>query len=144
MAEPKTKPTDVAVRDHLAAIEDEARRADCEALAELMARATGCAPVMWGASIVGFDRYHYRYASGHEGDAALVGFASGKRQITLYLAPGFEGEATRDLLASLGKHTVGKGCLYLKRLADVDMAVLEALVAHSVAEMRRRYPAADA
>ncbi len=94
MAELKTKPTDVAVRDHLAAIEDDARRADCEALVELMAGVTGCAPVMWGPSIVGFDRYHYRYAGGHEGDAAVVGFAS-------------------------GKHKTGKGCLYLKRHADL-------------------------
>ena len=142
MAELKTKPTDVAVRDHLAAIEDDARRADCEALSELMTRVTGHQPVMWGPSIVGFDRYHYRYASGHEGDAAVVGFASGKRQITLYLAPGFEGDATRELLARLGKHKTGKGCLYLKRLSDVDPEALEELVRWSVAEIRRRYPAA--
>jgi len=88
MAELTTKPTDVAVRDHLAAVADDARRADCEALVELMTRVTGCAPVMWGPSIVGFDRYHYRYASGHEGDAAVVGFASGQRQLTRYLARG--------------------------------------------------------
>ncbi len=144
MAELKTKPTDVAVRDHLAAIEDDARRADCEALVELMTRVTGCEPVMWGPSIVGFDRYHYRYASGHEGDAAVVGFASGKRQLTLYLAPGFEGDATRELLARLGKHKTGKGCLYLKRLPDVDPMVLEELVRWSAAEIRRRYPQADA
>jgi len=140
MAELKTKPTDVAVRDHLAAIEDDARRVDCEALVELMTRVSGCEPVMWGPSIVGFDRYHYRYASGHEGDAAVVGFASGKRQLTLYLAPGFEGDTTRDLLARLGKHKTGKGCLYLKRLADVDLRILEELVRWSVAEIRRRYP----
>lgn len=144
MAELKTKPTDVAVRDHLAAIEDDARRADCEALVELMSRVTGCEPVMWGPSIVGFDRYHYRYASGHEGDAALVGFASGKRQLTLYLAPGFEGDATRELLARLGKHKAGKGCLYLKRLSDVDSEVLERLVRWSVGEIRRRYPQPEA
>ncbi|MFU8889854.1 MAG: DUF1801 domain-containing protein [Trueperaceae bacterium] len=144
MAEPKTKPTDVAVRDHLAAIEDEARRADCAALVELMTRVTGHEPVMWGPSIVGFDRYHYRYASGHEGAAAVVGFASGKRQITLYLAPGFEGDATRELLARLGKHRTGKGCLYLKRLSDVDTEALEELVRWSVAEIRRRYPQPEA
>ena len=144
MAELKTKPTDVAVRDHLAAIVDDARRADCEALSELMTHVTGCAPAMWGPSIVGFDRYHYRYATGHEGDAAVVGFASGKRQITLYLAPGFEADATRDLLARLGRHKVGKGCLYLRRLSDVDPETLEALVRWSVAEIRRRYPVAEA
>jgi hypothetical protein len=144
MAELKTRPTDVAVRDHLAAIEDDARRGDCEALVELMTRVTGHEPVMWGPSIVGFDRYHYRYASGHEGDAAVVGFASGKRQITLYLAPGFESDATRELLARLGKHKLGKGCLYLKRLSDVDPEALEELVRWSVAEIRRRYPRPEA
>jgi hypothetical protein len=140
MAEPKTKPTDVAVRDHLAAIPDEARRSDCHALVDLMTRITGCAPVMWGTNIVGFDRYHYRYASGHEGDAAVVGFASGTRHITLYLAPGFEDDAAREVLGRLGRHTTGKGCLYVKRLSDVDLTALEELVARSVAEMRRRYP----
>lgn len=142
MAEPKTKPTDVAVHDHLAAIEDDARRADCRALVELMTRVTGHEPVMWGPSIVGFDRYHYRYASGHEGDAAVVGFASGKRRLTLYLAPGYEGDATRGLLARLGRHERGKGCLYLKRLSDVDPDALEDLVRWSVTEIRRRYPGA--
>lgn len=140
MPEPKTKPTQVAVLDHLAAIEDDARRADCEALVDLLTRVTGAEPVMWGRSIVGFDRYHYRYASGHEGDAALVGFASGRRQITLYLAPGFENDDTRAMLARLGRHALGKGCLYLKRLSDVDVAVLEELVRWSVAEIRRRFP----
>jgi hypothetical protein len=140
MKEQKTKPTDVAVRDHLAAIEDEVRRSDCETLVALMTRVTGCAPVMWGPSIVGFDRYHYRYASGHEGDACVVGFASGRRHLTLYLAPGFESDETRDLLSRLGRHTTGKGCLYLKRLSDVQLPVLEAMIVHSVAEMRRRYP----
>lgn len=141
MAEQKTKPTPVAARDHLAAIEDDVRRADCEALVELMARVTGHEPVMWGASIVGFDRYHYRYASGHEGDAAVVGFASGRRQLSLYLAPGFENDATRAILARLGKHAVGKGCLYVRRLSDVDLGALEELVRWSVAEIRRRHPA---
>lgn len=141
MAEQKTKPTPVAVRDHLAAIEDDVRRADCEALVELMARVTGHEPVMWGASIVGFDRYHYRYANGHEGDAAVVGFASGRRQLSLYLAPGFENDATRAILARLGRHAVGKGCLYVRRLSDVDLGALEELVRWSVAEIRRRHPA---
>jgi hypothetical protein len=79
-------------------------------------------------------------ASGHEGDAAVVGFASGRRHLTLYLAPGFEDDETRELLARLGKHRTGKGCLYLKRLADVDPVVREELVERSVTEMRRRYP----
>lgn len=140
MAELKTTATAVAVSDHRASIEDATRRADCEALVEMMTRVTGHAPVMWGPSIVGFDRYHYRYPSGHEGDAAVVGFASGKRHLTLYLAPGFEGEETGELLDRLGRHKTGKGCLYLTRLAHVDAEVLEALVRRSVAAIRRRYP----
>jgi hypothetical protein len=138
----KTTPGDTPVGEHLAALDDAERRADCEALVHLMTRVTGCEPQMWGRSIVGFDRYHYRYASGHEGDAAVVGFASGRRHLTLYLAAGFaEADGSRELLARLGRHTTGKGCLYVKRLADVDAAVLESLVAWSVAEIARRHPA---
>jgi hypothetical protein len=142
MAAPKTVPHDTPVLEHLAANGDAERHADCQGLIELMSRVTGCEPVMWGRSIVGFDRYHYRYASGHEGDAAVVGFASGRRQLTLYLAPGFtEADGPRALLSRLGRHTTGKGCLYVKRLADVDMAALESLVAWSVEEIARRHPA---
>ena len=138
MAEPKTKPTAQSVDAHLDAIVDDARRNDCRELAARMQRATKCEPVMWGTSIVGFGRYHYKYASGHEGDTCLVGFASRKGDISVYLMCGLDG--ADDLLSKLGKHKRGKGCLYLKRLADVDPAVLEQLIAHSVAETKRRYP----
>lgn len=137
----KTLPTAVLPADHLAAIEDDARRDDCWALVRLFTRITGHPPVMWGPSIVGFGSYHYRYPTGHEGDAPLVGFASGKRQLTVYLAPGFADEGTADLLTRLGKHKTGKGCLYLTRLSQVDLDVLEALVRRSVEVLRDRYPA---
>ena len=136
----KTTPTAVSFTAYLAGIDDPERRADCKALAALMKRSTGCAPKLWGTSIVGFDTYHYKYASGHEGDTCVVGFASRKTELTLYLAPGYEDAGTKALLAALGKHKAGKGCLHVKRLADVDMTALEALVAKSVTETRRRHP----
>jgi len=138
MAEPKTKPTAVSVDAHVEAIADATRRADCRTLIDLMQRATGAPATMWGPSIVGFGSYHYRYESGHEGDACMVGFASRKSDLVVYLMDGFD---ERDaLLARLGRHKIGKACLYLKRLWEVDLAVLERLVALSVAEVRRRYP----
>lgn len=139
MYEAKTKPTEASVSSYLAAIEDEERRRDCEALVSLMERVTGCAPKMWGTSIVGFDSYHYKYASGHEGDACVVGFSSRKGDISVYLLPGYEDAETKRLLAELGKHKTGKACLYIKRLADVQLIVLEELVKRSGAETRRRY-----
>ena len=142
MHEPKTKPTVASFSAHIAAIDDEQRRKDCKALVAMMKRATGCAPKMWGPSIVGFDSYHYRYESGREGDACLVGFASGKSALSIYLVSGYEEAATQALLAQLGLHKIGKACLYVKRLADVQLPVLEQLVVDSVAATRRRYPRA--
>jgi hypothetical protein len=139
MAENKTRATGASVADHLAAIEDEGRRKDCQLLAQLMARATGLPPTMWGTSIVGFGSYHYRYESGREGDSCLVGFASRKGDISVYLLAGFPGR--EELLARLGRHKMAKACLYLRRLSDVDLKVLEQLVAGSVAEVKRRYGA---
>jgi hypothetical protein len=138
MAELKTKPTGRSVKAYLDAIEDEARRKDCRAIAALMRRVTGCAPKMWGPSIVGFGSYHYEYASGHSGDMCLAGFSSRGREIVVYLLAGDEG--AEKLFAALGKHRRGKSCLYFKRLADVQLPVLERLVALSFAETRRRYP----
>ena len=139
MYEAKTKPTGVGVAAYIAAIGDETRRKDCKALVELMKRVTGCPARMWGPSIIGFDTYHYKYESGHEGDACVVGFSSGKAQLSIYLIPGYEAPETQALLAQLGKHKLGKACLYIKRLSDVNPAVLEQLVSQSVAEVRRRY-----
>lgn len=138
MYEAKTKPTDLSVAGYLEAIDDASRRQDCQELAALMRRVTGCEPRMWGSSIVGFDSYHYKYASGHEGDSCVVGFSSRKGDISVYLTSGYEG--AEELLAQLGKHKIGKACLYIKRLSDVQLPILEQLVARSVAETKGRYP----
>ncbi|WP_354641049.1 DUF1801 domain-containing protein [Kitasatospora camelliae] len=127
MAEPRTKPTGASVEEFLAAVADERRRRDAQAVCALMAEATGEPPVLWGDSIVGFGTYHYRYASGREGDWPPVGMSPRKQALTVYLAEGFDRYA--DLLARLGPHTTGKGCLYLKRLDAVDLDALRALVA---------------
>lgn len=134
----KTKPTKVSVESHIAAIANEEQRNDAERLVALMRKVTRQEPRMWGPSIVGFGRYHYKYASGHEGDSALAGFAARGRDLVVYIAESFEGRD--DLLARLGEHKTGKVCVYIRRLADVDMRVLEKLVARSVADTKSRYP----
>ncbi|HEX7554891.1 MAG TPA: DUF1801 domain-containing protein [Geothrix sp.] len=137
MAENKTQATEASVADYLAAIVDEARRQDCAALARLMTHATKLPPVMWGTSIVGFGSYHYQYESGHEGDSCLVGFSSRKGDISIYLMAGFP--RRDELLARLGRHKMGRACLYVCRLSDIDPKVLEQLVVGSVTETKRRY-----
>ena len=134
MAELKTKENDQSVEAFLAGIEDAQKQADCRALVAIMQEATGAAPRMWGDSIVGFGHYHYKYASGREGDWFLTGFAPRKQNLTLYIMAGFDNYEA--LLGRLGKHTTGKSCLYVKRLADVDMPVLTELVVESVAHMK--------
>jgi hypothetical protein len=134
MAEAKTKPTTIAPSDFIAAVPDPARRADAAALVRIFRKATGEAPVMWGPSIIGFGRYHYRYESGREGDMCLAGFSPRSTAIVLYALSGAKGEA--NLLARLGKFKRGKACLYLKRLADIDPKVLEELVRVSAAHAR--------
>jgi hypothetical protein len=113
------------------------REDDSRALVAMMERVTGEPAKLFGSSIVGFGNYHYKYESGHEGDTCIVGFAPRKAALTLYLLPGFEGEL-KPLLDKLGKHKTGKGCLYVKRLADVDQAVLERIVRKSVSWVRAR------
>lgn len=140
MAEAKTKPTGASVQKHLASVATDAQRADAEALIALMSRVTHEKPRMWGPSIVGFGSFHYTYASGHEGDAALAGFAVRGNMFSIYILSGFDGEEA--LLARLGRHKTSKACLYVKRLADIDLKVLEQLVSRSVAAMKRRYPSA--
>lgn len=137
MAENKTAPTGASVAAHLAAIDDPTRRADCKALVKMMTRVTGQKPKMWGPSIVGFGSYHYKYDSGREGDSCLAGFASRKADLVVYLVGSPPGQDA--LLARLGKHKMGKACLYLRTLKDVDADVLEQLVAGSVAEVKRRH-----
>src|ERR1700678_3451336 len=140
MAENKTKPTTSSVPAFLDACTDQARRTDAKALAKLMQKVTGSEPAMWGPSIIGFGSYHYKYESGREGDMPIVGFSPRKAATVIYgLGLGDSGE----LLAKLGKHTTGKGCLYIKKLADVDQKVLEAMVVKSVAALRARYSKAS-
>ena len=139
MADNKTKPTDASVRAYLDAIPDAARRQDCETIVAMMSRVTGAPPVLWGDSIVGFDSYHYKYASGREGDAPLAGFSSRKGDISIYLS--CELPPTDALRERLGRHKMGKACLYVRRLDDVDQDVLEQMVAEAAAATRERYPA---
>jgi hypothetical protein len=136
MADNKTKPTKVSVTAFIAEIPEEIKRSDAKMLVKLMRSATGEKAAMWGQSIVGFGSCHYKYESGREGDMPLIGFSPRKNALVLYGAAGFE-EAD-VLLAKLGKHTMGKGCLYIKKLADVDQKVLEALVGKAVAATRAR------
>ena len=138
MSLPKTKPTEVSVESHIAAVANEEQRNDAQTLVALMRRVTKQEPRMWGPSIVGFGSYHYNYAGGHEGDSALAGFAVRGNALVVYIAAGFDGRD--DLLAKLGKQKTGKVCVYIKRLANVDLKVLETLVARSVADTKRRYP----
>jgi Domain of unknown function (DU1801) len=126
----KTVATGASVADFLGAL-PEARRADAQALARLMRAATGEAPKLWGPSIVGFGSLHYRYESGREGDTPLLGFAPRKAALVVYGATGFPG--AEALLARLGRHTTGKGCLYLKAMADLDPAVLRELLTRAAA-----------
>jgi len=139
MADNKTKPTKLSAAAFIAGLTDETQRADARALVKLMQGATAEKPKMWGPSIVGFGSYHYKYESGREGDAPLAGFSPRKAATVLYgLMGSGESEA---LLAKLGKHTTGKGCLYIKKLAEVDKKVLEAMVVKSVAAKRARHAA---
>ena len=141
MPAPKTRPTAVRVESHIAAIANEEQRNDARTLVAMMSRVTRQEPRMWGPSIVGFGSYHYKYASGHEGDSALAAFAVRGRDLVVYTEASFEG---RDgLLARLGKHRTGKVCVYVRPLADVDLKVLETLVVRSIAETKRRYPQSD-
>jgi Domain of unknown function (DU1801) len=131
VADNKTKPTQLGVAAFINALTDETKRADAKALVKLMQSATGEKPKMWGPSIVGFGSHHYKYDSGREGDMPLVGFSPRKAATVLYgMRASSDSEA---LLAKLGKYTTGKGCLYIKKLADVDQKVLQTLVVQSVA-----------
>jgi hypothetical protein len=141
MAENKTMATNVSVGAFLAAVESAERREDAARLVAMMSRVTGEEPKMWGPGIVGFGSCHYRYESGREGDMCLVGFSPRKAEFSIYLMGQYGGSGTeRDaLLARLGKHRMGKGCLYVKRLEQIDVRVLEELVTLSVAGLRRLY-----
>ena len=130
MPENKTKPTTSSVTAYINALTDPTRRSDAKELVQLMQQISGEKPKLWGPSIVGFGSYHYRYDSGREGDMPLIGFSPRKAALVLYIMLGHS--EAKALLAKLGKHTSGKGCLYIKKLADVDRTVLETLVRNAV------------
>ena len=136
MPENKTKPTKASVAEFIDAIDDQTRRADAKTLVKLMQSATGEKPKLWGPSIIGFGSLHYVYDTGREGDMPLIGFSPRKAATVLYSTTAFRGADA--LLTKLGKHTTGKGCLYIKKLADVDQKVLETLITKSVAERRAK------
>jgi hypothetical protein len=136
MAQNKTQPTTFSVAAFIGAIPDKGRRADAETLVLLMKDATGEEPKMWGPSIVGFGSYHYRYESGREGDMPLISFSPRKAATVLYNAT--QGNDAQALLVRLGKHTIGKGCLYIKKLADVDRDVLRSMLVESAAAVSKR------
>ena len=138
MAKTKTKPTGASVDEYLASRASPEQLTDCKAIMAMCKRVTKQRPRMWGPSIVGYGSYTYRYESGHSGDAALTGFAVRGKDLVVYICAHNPKQA--KLLAKLGKHKMGKSCLYFRRLADLDAKVLEALIAESVAGVKRRYP----
>jgi hypothetical protein len=137
MAEPKTRPTKESVERFLSEIADDKKREDSRTIARIMKKVTKAKPTMWGPSMIGYGSYHYRYESGREGDWFLTGFSPRKQNLTLYIMSGF----TRydALLRKLGKYKTGKSCLYIKRLDDVDLGVLETLIRESVAHVRKKH-----
>jgi hypothetical protein len=134
----KTQPNQVSLDAYLATVAPPERRADADALIDLFGRVSGAGPVMWGPSIIGFGEYHYRYDSGREGDMARIAFSPRKAELVLYVGAG--NDRIAPLLAGLGNHRTGKGCLYVKRLAGIDMAVLEAVVRQAWANSLAAYP----
>jgi hypothetical protein len=140
MAQNKTQKQQVSVQTFLDNIDDPEQLADSKLLIEMMSDISGCEPVMWGEQMVGFDEYHYQYASGHGGDWFMCGFAPRKGKMSLYIMDGFNNHA--PLMQKLGKHKTGKSCLYVKRLSDINLDVLKTLIAESIGFMRAKYPKA--
>ena len=134
MAEPKTKPTKASVTQFLNKIPDVGRREDCFEIAKMMEEITGNKPVMWGPAIVGFGTYHYKYASGREGDWPMTGFSPRKQDLTLYIMIGFDKHA--DLMSQLGKHRTSKSCLYIKRLSDIHVPTLKKLIKAGLKDLK--------
>lgn len=138
MAKNKTTETQNSVIDFINTVEDLTKRNDSFELVKLMQEQTRYEPKMWGPGIVGFGSYHYKYASGHEGDAPLVGFSPRKDAISLYLYPSFEHK--EELLSKFGKHKTGKGCIYIKKIADIDIEILKKMISYSVENLNKLYP----
>jgi hypothetical protein len=137
MAAVKTKPTEQTIKSFLDKVPDEKARNDCYTLIRIMEKVTGEKPKMWGPAIIGFGQYHYKYDSGREGDICLTGFSPRKGSLSLYVLAGFKGQ--EELLAKLGKHKIGKGCLYIKKLDDVDINVLERLIIRSFEFLKKKH-----
>ena len=141
-AKNKTVPHGFSVSDYIAAIEKDDRRADCQRLLDVMTEMTGWEPKIWGSTlksgIVGFGDYHYKYDSGREGDSLRLGFSSRAQNISIYIMPGYQDFS--DALSRLGKHKMGKACLYIKRLSDVDEAVLKEIMQKGLDIMAEKYP----
>ena len=137
MAELKTKQNNASVASFLAGVVDKQQRADAKKLSAMMREATGSRAKMWGSAIIGFGSYHYKYASGREGDWPIVGYSPRKQNLSIYIMAGFSG--SEKMLAKLGKHKTGRSCLYIKRLADVDEVVLRKLIDKSVKYIRGKY-----
>lgn len=137
MAENKTQPTPVDPLDFIAGVEHPTRRGDAEVLLAMMKRITGFEPKMWGPTIIGFGRYEYRYESGREGDYLITGFSPRKTNLSIYVMPGYDDYS--EQLSRLGKHKMGKSCLYINKLADVDPSVVEEIVSAGVAKMHANY-----
>lgn len=138
MSEPKMKENDNSVIDFIESVENEKKKADAYQLLEIFEEVTGYKAKMWGPNIIGFGSYHYKYASGREGDAPLVGFSPRKAKISLYLL--YEGEERENLLENFGKHTKSKACIYINKLADIDTNVLKELIKHTVEIYQNLYP----
>lgn len=137
MTELKTKPNDLSVKTFLDSIADHQVRSDCYKLVELMQKITGQEAKMWGNTIVGFGSYHYKYASGREGDWMITGFAPRKQNLTVYIMEGFDRHKVE--LARLGPYTTGKSCLYIKKLEDINLSILKEIIKNSVESMKGQY-----
>lgn len=138
MAKNKTEQTTENVSDYISTVADEIKRKDAFELIKIMQNATGFEPKMWGAGIIGFGSYHYKYKSGHEGDAPLLGFSPRKDAISLYLSSTFENK--EELLSKFGKHKAGKGCIYIKKMSDIDLEILNKMISLSVSYLQNLYP----
>ena len=142
-SENKTQPTKLDPKHFIATVEHDRRRSDAEYLLDMFTRITGMEPVMWGPSLIGYGRYHYKYDSGREGDFFLTGFSPRKQNLSIHIMPGYQSEAMQEKLRRLGKHKMGKSCLYINKLADVDLEVLEELIRQGVQYMQENYPTWD-
>lgn len=138
MAQNKTQPTPIDPRDFIEELEHPTRKADALVLFDLYARITGYTPRMWGPTIIGYGRYEYKYESGREGESLAAGFSPRKASLSLYIMPGYQDYD--EILARLGKYKIGKSCLYINKLADVDMAVLEELIRTGLKDLKKIWP----